>query len=957
MFTTRNSIIALMLLCAVIGFNTEAFEKDVKAIKTDTVPVMDGRLDDPCWKKAVPVKNFTISNTDKLSELGTTAYVLYDNNNLYIGVLCPEKDISSIKTIPGIERDSGNVYRGDHVEIMIDPENGKNDYYHIGISADGIVADRACTQGGFVGDNKWDGEIRAASYIGDKYWSCELVLPFYTLGINPKVGSKWAINICRDKVSQRELSSIAQEGALNVAENFPELSGMNADFSSYFFNIATPKITTGPNSKGTLNIDFAAGITNNTGKDREIIFECDLISPSQKISVHKKTDTVKNGETKNLSLNQIESSEQGDYKCILRVSDPVTKKTYHYVKQIFPVSYTPITVNMLEPWYRDAIFETQKIKDVVFTVGIQDDSGSAVLTAAISKAGEKTAILSKEIKNAKKVSRFEFPVSELPYGKLEIFTALKDKSGKVLAEIRYPLRKLPFKKGEVWLGKDMRWYIEGKAFFLQGAWNNPDDFVSDYAVFTSERPDSKYIPISLAILIKHKCGRLRHEHLAEEERKILTDCIRELRDKPELFAYMTSDEPEVKGVNANALGEVYKMIAEEDPYHPVIINNDTVQGVRNYALCADINGIHPYPIILKDKQHNDMSKVITFVESMKEIFEKRTHKQTIAYLHQGFNYGDWARNNNRIPNYQEIRNQNLLALICGATGIIQYNRTFEHYPELYIGIPAFTKELKYIGDIILAPDSKFSVNSSSKTAKSMVKELNGSQYVFVCNAQMEPSDIEISIPGIGRQSLNVISEGRSVKLSKDAFKDHFGPFEVHIYTTGDTPKLQTVKDICGEIDKANAARRKPGNLAFQMLENDGVKITVSSSGNPQASRLPSCGLWHVVDGVINTKDKRLGWYDNTPGEFPDWIEVQLPKAENINRVVVYPFNKSLKDYSVQAFVDGAWKDIDKVKNKNDDAIENKFSAIKTDRIRLWITAANGKNSEICEIEIYGPTGK
>ena len=59
-----------------------------------------------------------------------------------------------------------------------------------------------------------------------------------------------------------------------------------------------------------------------------------------------------------------------------------------------------------------------------------------------------------------------------------------------------------------------------------------------------------------------------------------------------------------------------------------------------------------------------------------------------------------------------------------------------------------------------------------------------------------------------------------------------------------------------------------------------------------------------------------------------------------------------KDYSVQAFIAGEWKDVDKVAGNKEEVITHKFSPVVTDKIRLWITAANGPNSKIAEIEIY-----
>ena len=94
-----------------------------------------------------------------------------------------------------------------------------------------------------------------------------------------------------------------------------------------------------------------------------------------------------------------------------------------------------------------------------------------------------------------------------------------------------------------------------------------------------------------------------------------------------------------------------------------------------------------------------------FIESAVALYAPLPHKQTMAYLHQGFNYGDYGAVNNRIPTYVEYRSQNLLALICGARGIIQFNRMVPHYPELHIGMPHLTAELASLGPVIVAPTS------------------------------------------------------------------------------------------------------------------------------------------------------------------------------------------------------------------------------------------------------------
>ncbi|MFA7517169.1 MAG: hypothetical protein WC049_09380, partial [Candidatus Ratteibacteria bacterium] len=69
-------------------------------------------------------------------------------------------------------------------------------------------------------------------------------------------------------------------------------------------------------------------------------------------------------------------------------------------------------------------------------------------------------------------------------------------------------------------------------------------------------------------------------------------------------------------------------------------------------------------------------------------------------------------------------------------------------------------------------------------------------------------------------------------------------------------------------------------------------------------------------------------------------------------VVVFPHEKSLRDYEVQLFIDGNWKTVDKVSNRSDAEIVHTFKPVKTDRIRIWVTATNGPYAKIGEIEVY-----
>ena len=929
----------------------------VDATRTMAPPVIDGRLDDACWREAPAASGFLINNTALAAQYGTHVRAAWDDDALYFAVRCDEPDIRSIQTRP-LERDDSDVWRTDCIEIMLDPGQTRNDYYHIGVNASGSVADRVCTQGGHIGDMSWDAAVEAASLIGDGYWSCEVAIPLYSLGIGPGVGSIWGLNVCREKKLPAENSSLSEQGAFNIASRFAELRGIDADLSRYCYSIGQPAAAqrlVGGNVELTLEVP----LRNDTGAVREVLLDAWLVSPSGRVFTTTASVTPQTGQAGDFAIGPISLCEQGEYVCQVRVADPLTKKPLAHRKLPLAVEYIPIALKLVQPWYRNAIFATQNLKQIVVQVDVSSrdgDAKAARLEVRIVGEARHDTLAQTSVALPGESSRVTFDSSALPEGKMRVVAALLSADGGALAETDLPLQKLSRKQGEVWLGDDMNWRVDGEPFFLNGAWNHEDGFVLDYNAFNGEKPgDVKLLDTAIMSIISARVRSLKEDELAEADGEMLRAYVRDKRETPKLLAYFICDEPEVANIKAGLMEQIYSIFAEEDPYHPVIISNDSMQGLHSYARCAEINGLHPYPVILRDRRVNDLGSVAAFVAGAVKAFEGQDHRQTIAYLHQGFNYGDYGAVNNRIPTYVEYRNQDLLSLICGGRGFIQFNRMVTHYPELYIGMPHLTRELAYLGPILLAPTSPATPAASSEAMKMLLKEHDGDLYLLACNAAVAPGEVTVTVPGIGRRadSLRVISEGRAVELAGDSFTDRFDTYEVHVYTTGEAPDLPTVAAVTALIADANSARRKPGNLVYQAFEGDGVAVTASSS---RASRFrrPDTGLWHVADGIVDQVDryKCLGWYDDTEGEFPDWLEIRLPQPRTVGRVVVYPFQRGLRDYTVQVHVAAEWRDVDTVTDQEIDEITHTFDPVTTDRIRLLVNASNGPNAMVTEVEVY-----
>src|SRR5688572_9943653 len=78
--------------------------------------VIDGRLDEPAWQKAAAVSAFHFNWWKEGPKEQTVAKLLWDDENLYVGFYCNDKNISA----KVVER-HGPVSLDDSVEAFISP--------------------------------------------------------------------------------------------------------------------------------------------------------------------------------------------------------------------------------------------------------------------------------------------------------------------------------------------------------------------------------------------------------------------------------------------------------------------------------------------------------------------------------------------------------------------------------------------------------------------------------------------------------------------------------------------------------------------------------------------------------------------------------------------------------------------------------------------------------------------
>jgi hypothetical protein len=169
--------------------------KSFSMVRTATPPVIDGRLDEAVWTKAVVVSDLHQLDPIEYSDPSerTEFYVLYDDDALYIGarMWVDGPDGITANTL----RQGSAIDNDDQLVLILDPYNSQRDGYQFQVNPNGVRYD-----GIFVGPNimqwNWDGIWDAATARDESSWTVELVIPFKTLSFNPQ-SDTWGINFGR----------------------------------------------------------------------------------------------------------------------------------------------------------------------------------------------------------------------------------------------------------------------------------------------------------------------------------------------------------------------------------------------------------------------------------------------------------------------------------------------------------------------------------------------------------------------------------------------------------------------------------------------------------------------------------------------------------------------------------------------------------------------------------------
>lgn len=203
------------------------------AVRVEKAPVIDGKLNEPIWKKAPRDARFQNPKSDPHgipSRQPTAVQVAYDAQYLYVAIRAWDPDPGEHDDrLPLDEASVSNL--AESVSVLVDAYGDGENARELSISKSGYKADA------MVGDNgrdtryAWRGDWDAAVDAKPAYWTAEMRIPWSTVGLSSGEGvSSVRINFRRRVPSAGQTMSIwaipPQSTLLAPPSYFGELQGL-----------------------------------------------------------------------------------------------------------------------------------------------------------------------------------------------------------------------------------------------------------------------------------------------------------------------------------------------------------------------------------------------------------------------------------------------------------------------------------------------------------------------------------------------------------------------------------------------------------------------------------------------------------------------------------------------------------------------------------------------------------
>jgi len=172
----------------------------ISAARVDRAPTLDGKLDEAAWQQATEITQF-LDNAGYAPEVKQRLRLVYDRQGLYVGVWSERKRGQQLLA-EHTTRDDPDLWRDECVEIFLDPNLDRNNYFQfianiVGNQSDYKFANSQTRKVVYTEALQWDGQWRVKTFQAEDYWSAEMLIPWETVGVERGRKHKMGLNVSR----------------------------------------------------------------------------------------------------------------------------------------------------------------------------------------------------------------------------------------------------------------------------------------------------------------------------------------------------------------------------------------------------------------------------------------------------------------------------------------------------------------------------------------------------------------------------------------------------------------------------------------------------------------------------------------------------------------------------------------------------------------------------------------
>jgi hypothetical protein len=170
-------------------------DKEVRVVRVETAPVIDGKIDEEIWNSAEVLTDFHQSRPIEGAAPSepTEVFLLYDDDALYIAARMYDSEPDRIAA-PTVRHGQG-LGRDDRIVIILDPFHTGRGAYRFETNANGIRHD-ALYDSVSSFESAWTVIWESAAEYFDGGWEAEMAIPFKTLSFDPTIDT-WGFNFGR----------------------------------------------------------------------------------------------------------------------------------------------------------------------------------------------------------------------------------------------------------------------------------------------------------------------------------------------------------------------------------------------------------------------------------------------------------------------------------------------------------------------------------------------------------------------------------------------------------------------------------------------------------------------------------------------------------------------------------------------------------------------------------------